>query len=595
MTSHLISSLEILEARIAPASLAGQVLTYTDIDGDHVSVTISKGTLLQGNFTFNVANPFTTNATAPMQLQGIDIHSDAMPGGANITIKVAKAGGGDGLAAIGAINATGIDLGTVTIPGDLGFIDAGSNGASNIAIKALSVRTIGLYGTATQASGSPSLTSLIQGHLGSLTLKGDLAPGVTFNVSDSTAANSGIGAITIGGSLLGTLESAGGGMGLLTVKGSILGGVVTEDAGPIAGLHVFGSVVLNSGVVAKAGSIGPVTLGGSLYNGSAIESLAGTIGSVKIGGSIYGQSALLASGNIGAVTLGGSLSNSQISATGTGGITSVAIGGSMVDDGVIQTNSGKLGNVTVKGAVEDGSGLATTSGDIGKVTIGSNFQTSSQIVSGGMLGAVTIGGSALANIGAANGIASVSVHGELSAQIVATGGAIGAVTVGGDVAGALLSSAGTLGAVKVTGVLTQSSIVSVGSIASITVGKNVTSSQILAGTSALSASAVNFGAVKVGGDWIASNLSAGVGGTMGNYGDSTDTQLALSSKITSIAIAGIISGAPGSQNHFGFDAETIGSFTYDGIKLKLPTTFPADPIPLAPILGDVAIELTRKT
>jgi hypothetical protein len=157
-------------------------------------------------------------------------------------------------------------------------------------------------------------------------------------------------------------------------------------------------------------------------------------------------------------------------------------------------------------------------------------------------------------------------------------------------AGGSISSAGTLGAVKITGLFVESSIKSVGSIASVAVGKSAISSQILAGTDAVSANAVNIGAVKVGGDWIATNLSAGVGGTMGSYGDTTDTQLAATSKITSVSIAGIIVGGATSQSHFGFDAESIGSFTCNGIKLRLPTTFPAN-IPLDPILNDVAIEL----
>jgi hypothetical protein len=117
----------------------------------------------------------------------------------------------------------------------------------------------------------------------------------------------------------------------------------------------------------------------------------------------------------------------------------------------------------------------------------------------------------------------------------------------------------------------------------------VNGSQILAGTAAASAVAVNIGAVKVGGDWIASSISAGVAGTNGNFGESTDTIEAAGSKITSIAIGGTINGAAGSSAHFGFDATAIGSFSYDKVAVK-PLAAPAN-IPLVPILGDVAIEL----
>jgi hypothetical protein len=48
-----IHSIESLESRIAPASLTGRILTYTDIDGDKVTVAFTKGTLAEANFTLD--------------------------------------------------------------------------------------------------------------------------------------------------------------------------------------------------------------------------------------------------------------------------------------------------------------------------------------------------------------------------------------------------------------------------------------------------------------------------------------------------------------------------------------------------------------
>ena len=64
--------------------------------------------------------------------------------------------------------------------------------------------------------------------------------------------------------------------------------------------------------------------------------------------------------------------------------------------------------------------------------------------------------------------------------------------------------------------------------------------------------------------------------------------------IASIDIGGIVIGDAGAGDHFGFDAEKIGSFKYDGITVALPATQPPvanDTIALSPTTGDVAIEI----
>jgi hypothetical protein len=84
--------IEPLEVRIAPAS----VFLYTDIDGDKVTIKSTAGDLTATGVVNVVGG----------QLQLLDLH-DATFDGASITFTVTRAGGGDGLAAVGHIAGAG--------------------------------------------------------------------------------------------------------------------------------------------------------------------------------------------------------------------------------------------------------------------------------------------------------------------------------------------------------------------------------------------------------------------------------------------------------------------------------------------------------
>src|SRR5581483_973179 len=159
-------AIETLEERIAPAVLIsadGHRAHYNDTDGDHVSIYVSTGHLSAGNFTL-------AGAGAGSQLQEIDLTAKAF-NKADVVVKVIKSAHGDGLANIGYIDATGIDLSSVVVKGDLGRIDAGSGGG--VAIKKLDVASIGRLGTDTQGA-TASLTSNITGALNALNVAGDI-------------------------------------------------------------------------------------------------------------------------------------------------------------------------------------------------------------------------------------------------------------------------------------------------------------------------------------------------------------------------------------------------------------------------------------
>ena len=106
----VVSSLEILESRIVLASGS----SFLDLDGDKVTITLSSGTL---------ADTTTAAGLVLVDLTGATPDADFF-------MTVTKVPGGDGLCNVGYINPTGVDLGHVTVKGDLGQIDAGSDTAT---------------------------------------------------------------------------------------------------------------------------------------------------------------------------------------------------------------------------------------------------------------------------------------------------------------------------------------------------------------------------------------------------------------------------------------------------------------------------------
>src|SRR5687768_11770317 len=99
-------NIEVLETRIAPAG----VVTFTDTDGDKVTVTISKGDI-------GIALSFSEAGDVPKQLQVINLEQPTFIG-ANVTVKATQAGNGDGRVNVGQIRlGGGQDYGTFNIDG----------------------------------------------------------------------------------------------------------------------------------------------------------------------------------------------------------------------------------------------------------------------------------------------------------------------------------------------------------------------------------------------------------------------------------------------------------------------------------------------
>jgi hypothetical protein len=366
---NLYSFPEPLEARIAPAA----VFTYTDIDGDDVTIKTSKGTnadlQAMGVLFFSDVDP-----THPRQLQTIDLSSNAVFAGTSLSVmaKRSATNGGDGRVNVGYIDAFGpagvdLDLGTVVIDGDLGRINCGT--ATGVALKKLDVVSMGLFGLTTQNPGNNSAISNIDGRIGSLIIRTDLI------ATDINTAQ--IASITIGGSLIGDVNS-----GHIKASGSI---------GPIKiGRDVHGGFTDLAGSVTSDGSIKSIFVGGTVFGGDTGNITGsfiaqGDIGSVTIRGDLRGDEevifggtysgAISAGGNMGAVrilgdivgsSLAGAVSDNSMDYSGAiravGSIKSIFIGGSLRGGGDFST----LGSVMLSGAIASGK-------NIGSITILGSF------------------------------------------------------------------------------------------------------------------------------------------------------------------------------------------------------------------------------
>ncbi|MES2568525.1 MAG: Calx-beta domain-containing protein, partial [Verrucomicrobiota bacterium] len=93
-------------------------IAFTDVDGDRVTVKTSKGRFRTEDFTI-------VPSGVGAQLALIDLGHKQDFAGANLKIRVRHVSGSSSNTHVGYIDATGIDLGKVSVDGDLGRIDAG--------------------------------------------------------------------------------------------------------------------------------------------------------------------------------------------------------------------------------------------------------------------------------------------------------------------------------------------------------------------------------------------------------------------------------------------------------------------------------------
>ena len=500
--------IERLEMRIAPAS----VITYTDIDGDKVTIAATAGHLS--------ASLLQLSSGDHGQLEALNL-SDPSFNGASITFTVHRVDRlGDGLAAVGAINGGTNDFRTITVEGDLGAINCGNAselGATSAAVgtpalERLNVRSMGIYGLATQGGGG-NLLSVIDGRLGALKVAGDMK-----EASIDVTGPGGVGSIFVGGSLIGGAGYGSGkievgNIGRIKIGDSIVGGsgfysgaiVVDGYVGAVTvAQDIVGGSAEHTGEISSVVSMGKVWVGGSVIGGSGIEDSGEVdcgmrIRSVFIGGDVIGGSGQIASGaidanDIGVVTVAGSL---------VGGTNALG----EYSGGIAGFNS--LGSVTIGHDILGGSGQG--SGDI----------------DGGTLSSLTIGGSLIGGSGVDSGEVSVANA--------------GLIRVGHDVVG------GT--GLKNSGVLLS------GVTKSVTIGGSLIGGTNSLGTDSGEINAVSFGTLKIGHDVL--------GGAAANSGIIIAAGGSANAMVGSVSIGGSLIDGIGAnsgeiQSQIKTGAITIG-------------------------------------
>ncbi|MDB6174135.1 MAG: Na-Ca exchanger/integrin-beta4 [Chthoniobacteraceae bacterium] len=325
-------------------SANGRAARWTDVDGDLVTVKVSKGRLDAADFTLVPAGALGGFEFPELRL------TNARLAGANITISahpqdVDGDGDKDGnrLVNVGVIDATGVDLGAVRIAGALGQIKAGDWIASMPALKSLAVESLGQFADSSELPADVMLRSELAGKLGKLLVKGSFDH-AAFIVS--------------------------GDIGFVHVKQSLVNGSIVSS-GAIKTLTIDGD--LRNGAVRAATTIGAVTIGGDLVgdeeNPARLTAAGGvpaygapalTIKSLHVGGSV--QFAEILAGYDGGAPVRGDVAIGPVTVRGDWFASSLIAGIDRGADGKFGTSDdailsaqtdtlSRLAAITIRGAV----------------------------------------------------------------------------------------------------------------------------------------------------------------------------------------------------------------------------------------------------
>lgn len=385
---HVASSLEPLEARIAPATLlpGGKIATFTDIDGDAVTVKFSKPILTAGNvggiFSF-IGSTFAN--TGPQRLGTLLLANlgDAADG-VNITItaKRSPVTGGNGFVDLTGIDASnvsvangtgnGIDLGKVTVRGNIDFIDAGDANLDTPALRATDLLTFG--------AAADGVASAIYGGVGTFRVRGSMHGNLVLDGFNDTAAQTTMKSLIIGGSLGAGFDSSFGGH--VKVAGNLVAAKIGRD--------IQGNNSPSTGLLEVGGDLGRLTVGGSIIGGDLLTAggviVDGTLAAFKIRGDIAGGtgpgSGFIQAGSIGTGFVGGDVRgyhddslglqyfNGFIYAERT--IASVTVGGSLIAGSIIAGID--AGNDNFYGTADDADASGGIVSRISKLIIKGNVQ-----------------------------------------------------------------------------------------------------------------------------------------------------------------------------------------------------------------------------
>lgn len=287
-------------------SADGKSVTYTDIDGDKVTVKTSAGQFTREMFTFATLPGSVPNGQL---LEMLNIAGNQTFTGANLTVSVKKAKAGDGSVNVAVIDASGVDLGNVVIAGGLEAIDAG-NGSDfeKPGLNKLDVTRFGGIGVA---------DSDIVGRIGSIVVD------TTFENARFTVTGpdtEGIGSIAIAGDYSGHIDMAGP-LGSFKAANLLAGATLDSDGIGTKKTSIAVKSVADGVFIELAGTLGKFTAtqaGAMVLDASRIDSISIT-GDKKLGlpGSFAGEVRSNSAG-LGSITVKENFSG-EIDLGGSGG------------------------------------------------------------------------------------------------------------------------------------------------------------------------------------------------------------------------------------------------------------------------------------
>ncbi len=346
-----------------PTLVGSKKATFCDVDGDLVTVQVSRGSLSAENFILQPAG-------AGSQLVSVSLLGHAFDG-ANLTVNAKRSPGGDGLVNVGEIGVRGADLRSITVKGDIGTIDAGargSDGSGSLTGLRLSAYSLGRFPVFEEFGGLLPLSE-ITGSLALLKVR-DTIQDARIEVTGRIAA------ATIGGSLRNASIVTGGDIGSLRIGGDFVNGKIRS--GGAIGTLAIGGDLRGSGaltaVISAAGDPVPATARAALAIGKI--SISGSVENARIlAGYDRVGSAVNVHAGIGSVVVGRDWIASDLAA----GIEAGADERFGTDDDALLPQatslSAKIASVLIKGTVTgtpaEGDGFGFVAREIGAFKIGS--------------------------------------------------------------------------------------------------------------------------------------------------------------------------------------------------------------------------------
>ncbi len=493
--------------------------------------------------------------------------------------------GGEGEGS-GLLKTTG-NMGAIQIAGSVVGSAAGAGGIS----AGGNVQSLLIRGDLRGGAGDVSGFVRVLGDLSKLDIRGDLV-GAAGLASGSVATAEDLGAALVGGALKG---GTGGN------SGSIFSGVDASANGRLgsvkigkglmgAGGNQSGSIVAGGDVgLAWIGALGgqPAMQGGAGdYSGAFYG--AGKVGKLQVMGEMVGSTGKASA----AIHAGLHLETLEVSGAVRGGAGdySAAVF-NKTEAFVDQQVAGSLGKLWIKGALIGGGGASSgaieAEGKLGSLNVtaiqggagawSGSVRSGSSVDQDGAAGSLRVAQNVTGGSGTGAGeievdgnLGSLFIGGNLSQSAARVGQALGTLTVNGSLDAATVSAVGQL-------VKTASKDLA---LASIVVKGSVSGSRILAGYD-LDGTGVNpdaqIGSVRVSGNWVASDLVAGVAALTGtgfgeasNAAISGDDRPGIVAQIGSVTIGGTVTGtADVATDHFGFVAQRILSFKVGAQSLAL--------------------------